>query len=258
MKTTAKEVLDRMHRADVARKLNPLRRTVWAVLGLVGALLATTAVAAAAPVVQETATETTRIWPVLLPILTASVAVERTVELIWNYIDWGFLNFRDMKPSDLKSPQYLQFKSGTSLLLGVVFGILVANYMSMRVFAHFEPLTDDFLSDVPSTWDIIVTGIIIGAGSKPAHDILGILTKFKEFLDKSAIRQRELAGAAFADGMLKLSESETQAMVDVPGAGPTPMGMPLPPDAEQLEGADADALAVQERNAQILRDRTAM
>ncbi len=252
--------LRELRRQDIVRKLDPVRRTIWAGIGLVLAFAATTAVASAAPLSQEVSVtlDQQRIWPVLLPILTAAVAVERAIELIWNYIDWGFLNFRGMKPSDLKSPQYVQFKSGTSLLLGVVLGILVANYMRMRVFAYFEPLVPSFLAEVPMTWDVIVTGVIIGAGSKPAHDILGILTKFKDFLDKSAIRQRELAGSAFADGVLKLTESETQAMVDVPGAGPTPMGAPMMPGQGVTDGDTAEVVSSQERYAEALRDRTAM
>ena len=62
--------------------------------------------------------------------------------------------------------------------------------MSMRVFQQFEPLAPSLLADVPTSWDIIITGAIIGAGAKPIHDLLGILTKFKDFLDKSAIRSR--------------------------------------------------------------------
>ena len=258
MKTFARKMLDQVHRADIARKLDPLRRTAWAALGLVAAIFATTAVASAASTSQEVIVETNRVWPVLLPLMTASFAVERTIELIWSYIDWGLLNFRNMKPSELKSPQYVQFKSGTSLLLGVVFGILIANYMSMRVFQQFEPLAPSLLADVPTSWDIIITGAIIGAGAKPIHDLLGILTKFKDFLDKSAIRQRELAGSAFADGVLKLTESETQSMVDVPGVGPTPMSAPTPAGDDALDGEGQPELSDQERYAQALRDRTAM
>ncbi|MCB0044911.1 MAG: hypothetical protein H6642_18300 [Caldilineaceae bacterium] len=251
--------LNRIHHQDMVRKLNFLHRTLWAGGGLLIALLATTSVAAAAPLAQTGNADAAPIWSVLLPVLTASVAVERAMEVIWNYIDWAFLNFRGMDPADLKSPQYVQFKSGTSLLLGVVAGILIANFMGMRIFAYFAPLVPGFLDNVSVTWDVVVTGVIIGAGSKPAHDILGILTKFKDFLDKSAIRQRELAGAAFSQGVLNLAESETQNMVDVPGAGPTPMGAPMPMNMADEEGATGDDLPDPlDRYAQALRERTAL
>ena len=257
-------MLNEFRRTDVLRKLNPVRRGLGAGLGLFLALLATTVAVQAAPVGQEgnLLNEGVRIWPVLLPLLAASLVVERMIELIWNYIDWGVMNFRNMQPADLKSPEYMQFKSGTSLLLGVLFGILIANYMRLRIFSYFEPLAPSFMADVPGAWDVIVTGVLIGAGAKPVHDVLGILTKFKDFFDKSAIRQRELAGAAFADGVLKLAESETQSMVDVPGIGPTPLSASLAGEqaaagmADDEEGATSHS--AQQRYAEALRNRTAM
>ena len=70
---------------------------------------------------------------------------------------------------------------------------------------------------------------------------------------------RELAGSAFADGVLKLTESETQSMVDVPGVGPTPMSAPPTPAGDDaLDGEGQPELSDQERYAQALHDRTAM
>ncbi|MEZ4735154.1 MAG: hypothetical protein R3E79_49285 [Caldilineaceae bacterium] len=204
--------------------------------------------------------DTTGIWPVLLPILLAAVGVERAIEIIWNYLEWILLSFGRWQAEQLKSPQYLQFKSGTSLVFGVMLGIIVTNFTGMRLFALLRPAAAGLLDNMPVTWDILITGFIIGAGSKPAHDILGILTQVKNFLNTSAIHQREAAAAALAEGVLKLAQSEAQAMVDVPGVGPAriPMGAAargFPGEEEVSESAEKSAT---ERYLEILRSRTAV
>jgi hypothetical protein len=163
---------------------------------------------------------TTNIWPALALLFFASVGVERAVEIIWNYLEWFLLGVLRWEPAQLKSPQYTQFKSGTSLVFGVVLGILLTNYTSIRLFEYLKPLAPGLLDRMPAVWDVLITGFIIGAGAKPVHDVLGVLTQFKNFLGASAIRQREAAGAALAEGVLKLAQSEAQATVDIPGIGP--------------------------------------
>lgn len=203
--------------------------------------------------------DTTSIWPALLPILTASIGVERAIEIIWNYLEWMLLSFGRWQGEQLKSPHYLQFKSGTSLVFGVILGIVVTNYTGMRIFEILRPNAAGLLDDMSVTWDILLTGFIIGAGSKPAHDILGILTQFKNLLNTSAIRQREAAAAALAEGVLKLAQSEAQAMVDVPGVGPAriPMGAAtrgLPGEEE----TPVEEKSATDRYLEILRSRTAV
>ena len=204
--------------------------------------------------------DTTNIGPALLPILTASVGVERAIEIIWNYLEWALLSFLGWTPEQLKTPQYLQFKSGTSMLAGVILGILLASFANIQLFAYLSPAVPGLLDNMPTTWDLLITGLIIGAGSKPAHDILGIITQVKNFLNTSAIRQRESAAAALAEGVLKLAQSEAQAMVDVPGVGParvpmggTARGMGRDDDAE----TPAVEQSATERYIEILHSRTA-
>jgi len=204
--------------------------------------------------------DTTNIWPALTPILFASVGVERAVEIIWNYLEWFLLGVLKWDPTQLKSPQYTQFKSGTSLVFGVVIGILLTNFTSIRLFEYLRPLTPGLLDGMPAAWDVLITGFIIGAGSKPAHDLLGILTQFKNFLGNSAIRQREAAGAALAEGVLKLAQSEAQATVDIPGIGPAR----LPTTAASGRGyGDEEEEVVEEKSAteryvDLLHRRTMM
>lgn len=204
--------------------------------------------------------DTTGILSALTPLLTAAVGVERAIEIIWNYVEWALLSFLGWQPDQLKSAQYLQFKSGTSMVLGMIIGILVANFMALRLFTFLGPTVPGLLDNVPATWDLLITGFLIGAGSKPAHDILGVLTQLKNFLNTSAIRQRESAAAALAEGVLKLAQSEAQAMVDVPGVGPArlPMGGSARGLSTEDEGEEAEEISATERYIAILHNRTAV
>ncbi|MCB0184356.1 MAG: hypothetical protein KDE31_08830 [Caldilineaceae bacterium] len=203
--------------------------------------------------------DTTGILPALTPLLTAAVGVERAIEIIWNYIEWALLSFLGWQPEQLKTPQYLQFKSGTSMVLGVILGILVANFMALRLFTFLGPTVPGLLDNVPATWDLLITGFLIGAGAKPAHDILGVITQVKNFLNNSAIRQRESAAAALAEGVLKLAQSEAQAMVDVPGVGPArlPMGGSARGVTIDEEGENEEEASATERYIAILHRQTA-
>ncbi|MEZ4705810.1 MAG: hypothetical protein R3A44_01310 [Caldilineaceae bacterium] len=238
---------------------------VWAGAIGTGALALFPSKLLAAPMLQDAAAGASEgVWPVLLPLSAAAIGVERATEIIWNYVEWALLNFRRTQPADLKTPQYIQFKSGTSLVLGVVLGILVSNYTGMRLFDYLKPLTPRFLDTVPPLWDVIITGIIIGSGAKPAHEILGMLTHIKNFFSYAAINQRENAGAALAQGVLRLAESENKMMLDVPGMGPA--HLPSMASTRGVEGADAEegdeapVLSEAERTQQyvdILRRATA-
>jgi hypothetical protein len=198
-----------------------LYRSGW---GLAAALLAvglpTSALLAAAPTQEAVASNEPSLWLVLLPLMAAAIAVERLIEVLWNYIDWALLNMRGWEPASLRTSQYTQFKSGTSLVLAVVLGVIIANYTGMRLFYYLRPLTPVLVDAVPAVWDVLITGFIIGAGTKPMHDLLGIITQTKNLLNSSALKQREAAGAMMADAVLKLAQSDAQALIDVPGVGP--------------------------------------
>lgn len=220
--------------------------------GVVVALTASTALAA--PLGQE-GNGTQPLWTVLLPLMAAAIAVERIVELVWNYIDWFLLNVRSWQPAQIKSPQYVQFKSGTSMVLGFVFGIVLANYAGMRLLQHLSPLAPGFLDSVPQAWDAIITGIIIGAGAKPMHDFLGIITQTRNLLGNAAIKQRELAGAAVAEGVLKMAQSEAQGLIEVPGVGPAPIARPGQPRGD--EDQPVEPISAAKQYLEITRNSTA-
>lgn len=201
-------------------------RVGWSLVAALAAWGLLTAPAYAAPAAQEAAAEEPSLWLVLLPLLASAIAVERLIEVVWNYIDWALLNLRGWQNADLRANQYVQFKSGTSLVLAVVVGVVIANYTGMRLFDYLRPLTPRLLEAVPPVWDVLITGFIIGAGTKPMHDLLGIITQTKNLLGSSALRQREAAGAALAEGVLKLAQSDAQALIDVPGVGPARLATP--------------------------------
>jgi hypothetical protein len=224
---------------------------VLAVCGWRG--LTSTPVLAASPLQQ--AESAPSIWSVVLPLLVAALALERTIEIVWNYIEWILLSTRRMQPADLRSAHYLQFKSGSSLILGIVVGILVANYTGMRLFAYMLPFVPGFADAIPPLWDIIITGAVLGAAAKPIHELLGIITQFKNFLGYAAVRQRESASAALADGVLKLAESDRKMMIDVPGVGPARLPAAQADGDGEEEGAKEPSRT--ERYVALLRNRTA-
>ena len=242
-----------MHRKRLFAPLHRFAWTVGAGLLAVGLPLST----ALAQTVTDESTATPILWPVLLPLLASAIAVERAVEVVWNYVDWTLLNVRGWQPADLRANQYIQFKSGTSMVLGIILGIVISNYTGMRLFDFLRPLAPRLLETVPQVWDVLITGFIIGAGTKPTHDLLGIITQTKNLLGSAAVKQREAAGAMLADAVLKLAQSDAQALIDVPGVGPARLAQP-----NQLRGADAEPaispISTTEQYIQTIRQRTTM
>ena len=68
------------------------------------------------------------------------------------------------------------------------------------------------------------------------------------------------AGAALAEGVLKLAQSEAQAMVDVPGVGPArlPMGGSARGSTLESDEVDDEEPSATERYIAILHNRTAV
>ncbi len=233
------------------------RRTRPTVLALSAlAAFAASPLLAAAPAQEPivTAGAPTRAALVVLAVIMVAIAVQLLIEVVWNYLEWFLINMRGWKASDIKSPAYQQFKSGTSLLIGAVLGVLIASSTGMRLFQYFEPLLPDFVSGVPAGIDVLLTGLLVGAITKPVHDLFSLVAKTKEFMGSSAIRQRELASDALASGVLKLAQSEAQALVDVPGIGPA--RLPVPGVlAEDEAGSDRSPT---ERYVDLLHNRTMM
>ena len=204
-------------------RMNKIRRLGLSVFGGLFAAAALPKLTLAAELEQTVGTEITTVVPAMVPLLGAAAGIERLMELGWHYLEWGALRFFGWRPSDLKSPGYIAFKRSTSLLAGIFLGVVVSNYSGMRLMAYLGQSLPGFLDQVPDLWDILVTGFMIGAGTKPTHDLLGIITQVKNLIGSTALKQREEAGAALADSILKLRQADAPASyrVDVPGVGAT-------------------------------------
>jgi hypothetical protein len=240
-----------MHLRRNMPKLPP-PRVAFALL-VAGAVLAP-GMAHAAAVQQETAVAPS-VWPLLLALFAAAIAVERALELLWNYLEWILLNTKRLHATDLKSSAYVKFKSGTCVLLGAIGGVGLAGLFTLHLFAALQPLALGFIGPIPANWDVVLSGIVVGVLAKPLHDGIGILAGLKNFLDGAAVRQREAAGAALADGVLKLAQSDAQSMIEVPGMGPTRLtgayeGEAATPAAEESSPTD--------KYIEILHNRTSM
>ena len=228
-------------------RMTSMRRLGLTVLGGLLAACALPKAALAAGLGQAIETEVTPVLPATIPLVGAAAGIERLLELGWHYLEWFALRFLGWRPSDLKSPGYVAFKRSTSLLLGIILGIVVTNYSGMRLMGYLNQTLPGFLDQVPDMWDILVTGLMIGAGTKPTHDILGILTQLKNLIGSTALKQKEQAGAALADSILKLRQADAPASyrVDVPGVGAT-----------QVPGPPAQAAATHARRQRRQAPRT--
>jgi hypothetical protein len=100
---------------------------------------------------------------------------------------------------------------------------------------------------------VVVTGLIIGVSAKPIHDLIELLAELKNFMGNAAVRQREAAGAAMADGVLKLAQSEAESMIEVPGLGRTPLTGDY---GVKTDGTEADAQSPTDKYIDMLHNRT--
>jgi hypothetical protein len=200
---------------------------------------------------METPTQIS-VWPMLLATAATAFGIERLIELMWNFAEWITLSTKRGRPADLKTASYLQFKSGVSVLLSAILGVVLANMLNLHFFAALQMVAPGFTFSVPANWDVVVTGLIIGVAAKPIHDLIELLAELKNFMGNAAVRQREEAGAAMAEGVLKLAQSEAESMIEVPGLGRTPLAgdYGATPAGTEAEQAPTD------KYIEILHNRT--
>ncbi len=231
----------------------------WWFAGAAALALALPLRALAAPTAQDVAVlATPSLWSVVLAMAAAAFAIERIMELIWNFVEWLVLSARRSRPADLKTATYLQFKSGVSVLLGGILGVLMASVLNLHLFAAVQLRAPGFLVDVPANWDVVITGLVIGVLAKPVHDLIELLAETKNFMSSAAIRQREAAGAGLADGVLKLAQSESETMIEVPGMGRTPLAGNGDYGAHGETTSPTEAQSPTDKYIDLLRNRTMM
>lgn len=245
---------DRCH-SHYSREWNLNRRVLTAAVLLSAGLVSLAPRALYAAALQQETPAAPSLWPLLLALFAAAFAVERLMELLWNYLEWILLNSRRMHAADLKSANYVKFKSGTSVLLGAIAGVGLAGLFTLHLFASLQPLALGFIGPIPANWDVVLSGVVVGVLAKPIHDVIGIFAGLKNFLDGAAVHRREAAGAAMADGVLKLAQSDAQSMIEVPGLGPTRLSGGY--DSEEA-ATPADEQSPTDKYIEILHNRTSM
>ncbi len=93
----------------------------------------------------------------------------------------------------LKSEPYVSLKRSGALVLGIVFGLLVAVATRLKMFQLLN------ISMVPENMDIIVTGLVIGTGSAPVHSLIGILQNTRDAIDEARALARGRSIEAIKD-----------------------------------------------------------
>jgi hypothetical protein len=89
---------------------------------------------------------------------------------------------QDRLASFVKNPQYVSIKRAYALLLGFVFGLIIA--FSVQGLALFGLLGLGLPEGL--TWvDKLVTGLLIGTGAAPMHSLIGLLQNTKDAVDSA-------------------------------------------------------------------------
>lgn len=140
--------------------------------------------------------------------LAASASLERAIEVFWNLVEWFLLRVGGWQAADLKRPDYTQLKSGLSLIMASVLGVAITGYTDIRLLSYLQPQANGILDQVPIAWDVLLSGILLGTGTKPVHDLVGTLTRVKTLVGNLGLKQRERAGLFAADANYRMREAE--------------------------------------------------
>lgn len=106
----------------------------------------------------------------------------------------------------LKSPEYVARKTMAASALSIVFGILLAIVVNLRLFA---PLGVEVASSIEGAFDVIdliLAGILMGLGTDWVHQVIGLIVKGKGLLGRAAGGEGTVDTAAlqnYADAMIR-------------------------------------------------------
>jgi len=125
----------------------------------------------------------------LLPLIAAATVVERLIEVIFDWYESAVMQLSkfpglasEYVAWTQKNPQYLSIKRAYSMILGFVFGLIIA--FSVEGLAVFQLLGMNLSGGL--TWvDRLVTGLLIGTGSAPMHSLIGLLQNTKDAVDSA-------------------------------------------------------------------------
>jgi hypothetical protein len=132
---------------------------------------------------------------VLAPLAAAALGIERLLETFWGIVESVFAVLdkfpfvrmteaqlaasEDSEENKRKKAGYGKFKTWTSAAAGIVLGIWVAFAAKLMMF-------DLIGLDAVDKWDKLITGLVIGSGSKFTHDVIGIFSETKKLIEQGA------------------------------------------------------------------------
>lgn len=153
----------------------------------------------------------------------------------------------------LKSEPYVSLKRSASLVLGVVFGMLIAFTTKLKMFQLLN------ITMVPANMDIIVTGLVIGTGSAPVHSLIGILQKTRDAIDEARALARGRSIEAIKDVLYPTPFAVAPAVVPAvaPAVPPEERG-PVPSIAAVAPGESTEARRRAVEALSTLEDRRAV
>jgi hypothetical protein len=130
--------------------------------------------------------------------------------------------------NSLKSARYKSIKQAVSVLISLSLGLVTAFTTNLDIFRLLN------ISMTAGIFGVILTGLIIGAGSGPVHSLIGILQQSRDTLDQAAnlfsSRARSNAAQQYAT-IMQANAATTQAQTEavasrelapVTPANPTP------------------------------------
>ena len=104
----------------------------------------------------------------------------------------------------VKSPEYLAWKRALSIWFGLLAGLVIAVLGNLKMLAMVR-------IPAPPLIDMILTGLIIGSGSGPTHDFIGILQSGRDALGSV----KDLAqGTSIRQAVEELQKVQIQATQD--------------------------------------------
>ncbi len=111
--------------------------------------------------------------------------------------------------SVLKSERYRSIKQALSVLAGIVLGVIVSAAANLKMFALLG------ITGVPTTADIVISGLVIGTGAGPMHSLVGMLQQGKETIEQTS---------ALLRGRSELTQSELTARNNTTSCNTPPTG----------------------------------
>jgi hypothetical protein len=156
----------------------------------------------------------------------------------------------------LSSPFYTSRKRVLTLLLGLVFGVIIAVTTQLQLLHLIADMFGaggaikavDFLAAAGKWVDIVITGFIIGLGTGPLHALIGLLQNTKNAVDQARALWSGTAYRTAMEAELKKIEELRKAQAASPaapgtlgkGPGVVPAAAAAPPPTQQIGTAELD------------------